>query len=83
MAWQGSEPGTASSQWFVTLADFPGLEQATVIGEVVEGMATIDRIAQVSTYRDCRPVHRVVIEEIQLIESASDVAMKGETPRPE
>ena len=70
MAWQGDEPGTAGSQWFVTLADLPQIDgQGTVIGEVVEGMDAVDRIAQVSTYRNRNPVWRVVIQEVRLVES--------------
>jgi peptidyl-prolyl cis-trans isomerase B (cyclophilin B) len=83
MAWRGKEPGTAGTQWFVTLGDVPELDdQATVIGEVVGGMDTIDRIAQVTTFRDRSPRWRVVIEEIRLVESIAPEE-DGKTPPPE
>jgi peptidyl-prolyl cis-trans isomerase B (cyclophilin B) len=66
MAWRGPEPGTAGSQWFVSLGDFPAMREGTPIGEVVQGMDVVDRISQVSTFRDRSPLHRVVIESIRL-----------------
>jgi cyclophilin family peptidyl-prolyl cis-trans isomerase len=66
MAWRASEPGTAGSQWFVSLGDFPEMKDGTVIGEVVAGMDVVDRISQVSTLRNRNPYHRVAIDAVRL-----------------
>lgn len=61
-AWRGNDPASAGTQWFVTLADVPALNgHATPIGEVIGGMDVVDRIAQVSTLRDRRPLRPVRI----------------------
>jgi cyclophilin family peptidyl-prolyl cis-trans isomerase len=71
MAWRGGVPGTAASQWFVTLSDLPALDgRATPIGQVVAGLDVVDRIAQVSTRRNRNPLNRVVIETVRLVETA-------------
>lgn len=67
MAWRGSEPGTAGTQWFVSLGDFPEMREGTVIGEVVTGMDVVDRISQVSTWPDRVPYHRVAIDSVRLV----------------
>lgn len=69
MAWRGSEPGTAGTQWFVSLGDFPEMREGTVIGEVVTGMEVVDRISQVSTWPDRVPYHLVAIESVRLVGS--------------
>jgi cyclophilin family peptidyl-prolyl cis-trans isomerase len=68
LAWQGDDPGSAGTQWFVALAELPQLDgHATIIGEVVEGMETVEKIAQVSTHRDRRPLRRVLLESARLV----------------
>jgi peptidyl-prolyl cis-trans isomerase B (cyclophilin B) len=71
MAWRGAETGTAGSQWFVSLGDFPAMREGTPIGEVVEGMDVVDRISQVSTFRNRTPCNRVGIETIRLAPGAA------------
>ena len=67
MAWVDDRAGTAGSQWFVTLADIPDLDgRATPIGWVSEGFEVVEGIAQVTTHRDRRPRHRVLVETIRL-----------------
>ena len=72
MAWRGSEPGTAGTQWFVSLGDFPEMREGTVIGEVVTGMDVVDQISQVSTWPDRVPYHRVTIESMRLVGGEPD-----------
>jgi len=75
LAWHDDDPASAGTQWFVALADVPAVDgHATPIGTVVDGMDVVDRIAQVSTFRDRRPIHPVRIEAVRL------EAPAGETP---
>jgi hypothetical protein len=41
------------------------MREGTPIGEVVEGMDVVDRISQVSTFRDRSPCARVGIETVR------------------
>ncbi len=67
MSWREDREGTAGSQWCVTLADLPALdERATAIGRVVEGMDAVDRISQVTTLRNRSPRVPVRIERVTL-----------------
>lgn len=71
MAWRGDDPASAGSQWFVTLSDLPELDgRATPIGEVVDGMETVDRISQAPTYRNRNPLNRVILEQVRLVPEA-------------
>ena len=68
MAWIGNDPGSASSHWFVTVDDAPALDgHATIVGEVVEGLEVVERISQVSTFRNRSPLRRVTIERMVLV----------------
>jgi len=77
LAWRGSEPGTARTEWFVSLGDFPEMRDGTVIGSVVEGMDVVDRVSQVSTFADRSPYHRVEIESIRLAAPPPERAAGG------
>lgn len=67
MAWRGEDPGSAGSQWFVTLEDIPGLDgHATPIGEVVAGMDVVERVSQVSTLRNRHPLRPVRTGNLRL-----------------
>ena len=45
-----SDPNSANSQFFIMLADNPGLNNKyTVVGEVASGMDVVDKIAKVAT----------------------------------
>jgi peptidyl-prolyl cis-trans isomerase B (cyclophilin B) len=67
-AWQGDRPGSAGTQWFVSLGVLPALDgHATPIGEVVEGMDVVEAIAQVSTIRNRHPLRPVRIERTLLV----------------
>jgi peptidyl-prolyl cis-trans isomerase B (cyclophilin B) len=74
-AWRNTDSSSGGMQWFVTLEDTPALDgRATPIGQVVDGMDVVDRIAQVSTFRDRRPVHAVRIQAVKLEPAASHPA---------
>lgn len=65
LAWRGTDPGSAGTEWYVMLSDLPAADRhGTPIGEVVEGMDVVDRIAQVSTFRDRRPTRRVLVTAV-------------------
>lgn len=60
-------PGTNGSQFFVTLAPTPHLDDRhSVFGKVVSGQDVISRIGHVPTGRGDRPVKDVVIESVRI-----------------
>ena len=68
MARQGDqvnpERASSGSQFYIALQDLPTLDgQYTVFGQVVEGMETVDAIAQAETNQQDRPVNDVIIEK--------------------
>ncbi|MFW6322468.1 MAG: peptidylprolyl isomerase [Guyparkeria sp.] len=78
-----ADPDSATSQFFVNLADNPSLDRRddsaagagyAVFGEVVEGMDTVERIADIPTgaggpFRGDVPRETVRIESVEIIES--------------
>ena len=60
-------PNTGGSQFFITLAATPWLDDRhAVFGKVVEGMDVIRKLGKVDTGRNDRPVEDVVMETVEL-----------------
>lgn len=63
------DPDSASSQFFIMHADAPYLDgQYAAFGHVVEGMDTVDEIANVPTGYNDRPVRPVVMKRVYIEE---------------
>lgn len=60
-------PNTNGSQFFITLTDLDYLDDKhAVFGKIMEGMDVIQKIAQVKTDREDRPVDPVVMEKVRV-----------------
>ena len=62
-------PNTGGSQFFITLAATPWLDDRhAVFGKVVDGMEVIRKLGKVETGRNDRPVEDVVMEKVELVD---------------
>ncbi|HEV7241406.1 MAG TPA: peptidylprolyl isomerase [Thermoanaerobaculia bacterium] len=79
---RSGHPDSASSQFFVCVADVPSLDnQYTVFGEVTQGMDVVDKIVNAPTGPGDRPVSPVAITKVVVREAQTD-AEKAPTPKP-
>jgi peptidyl-prolyl cis-trans isomerase-like 3 len=63
-----NKPDTIGSQFFITMKATPELNgKYTVIGRMVEGAETLDKISSVSVGEKYRPVTDVKIESIEIL----------------
>ena len=66
-----SGPDTGGSQFFITLAATPWLdERHAVFGRVVDGMDVVREIGSVETDRADRPLEEAVMREVVLVDDA-------------
>ena len=78
---RSQHPDSASSQFFVCVADVPSLDnQYTVFGEVTQGMDVVDKIVSAPTGPGDRPTSPVAITKVVVRDAQTD-AEKAPTPK--
>jgi len=68
VAMANSGPNSNGSQFFIMHADYPLPNLYTIFGRVVTGLETVDAIAAEKTDSGDRPLSKVVIEKVEVIE---------------
>jgi cyclophilin family peptidyl-prolyl cis-trans isomerase len=77
---RSSDPNSASSQFFIMVADYPSLDgKYSVFGQVVKGMDVADKIVSAKTVGNDRPESPTTIESIKIRPANADE--KGPAPK--
>jgi cyclophilin family peptidyl-prolyl cis-trans isomerase len=74
------DPDSASSQFFIMVADYPSLDgKYSVFGQVTKGMDVADKIVSAQTTGPDRPLNPTTIEKITIRDAKDDE--KGPAPK--
>jgi len=68
VAMANAGPDTNGSQFFIIHQDYPLQHNYTIFGRVTEGLETVDKIAAVKTDASDRPLEKVIMEKVEVIE---------------
>lgn len=70
---RAADPDSAGSQFYVCFAPAPHLDgKYTVFGQVIEGMDVVHEIEKVPTDRNDRPLEKVVMKKVSIVEETAD-----------
>jgi peptidyl-prolyl cis-trans isomerase B (cyclophilin B) len=77
---RSQDPNSASSQFFIMVADYPSLDgQYSAFGQVTKGMDVVDKIVSAPRDRNDRPNSPTSIDKIVIRDAREDE--KGPTPK--
>jgi cyclophilin family peptidyl-prolyl cis-trans isomerase len=80
MARGGHDVNSASSQFFIMVADYPSLDgQYSVFGQVTKGMDVADKIVSAKTVPQDRPIEPTTIDKIVIRDATAEE--KGPAPK--
>lgn len=68
LAMANAGPDTNGSQFFIMHTDYPLPHAYTIFGKVLEGMETVDIIAEGEVDYSDRPVAEVIMEKVEILE---------------